>query len=186
METRFSAMHHLPVRDLERLATILRVAAEKGWGHYVEHLRLKGYLPKGTSSRLFRCPAFAYGAGGTRNHLRQVRPDVKPAARPVPAKPNQRDAEAARCGALFSRGAETPHSMHLHGFSFQVVSRHNSPNQVRKFGHGASGRTITDLGWKDTILVWLGETVRISIDFTNGYKGDQIYLFHCHNLECED
>jgi blue copper oxidase len=45
---------------------------------------------------------------------------------------------------------------------------------------------ITDLGWKDTILVWPGETVRIAIDFTNMFKGDQIYLFHCHNLEHED
>ena len=168
METRFSAMHHL----LEQLATILRVAAEKGWGHYVEHLRLKGYLSKGTSIRLFRRPAFAYGAGGTRGRLRQVRPDVKHAARPVHTRPHQRAAEAARCGAPFSRGAETPHPMHLQGFSFQVVSRHNSPNQVRKFGHGASGRTITDLGWKDTILVWPGETVRITIDFTHAFKGD--------------
>lgn len=42
METGFSAMHHLPVRDLERLATILRVAAEKGWGHYVEPSASKG------------------------------------------------------------------------------------------------------------------------------------------------
>ena len=79
-----------------------------------------------------------------------------------------------------------PHPMHLHGFSFQVVSRHNSPNQVRQLAQDASGRLITDLGWKDTILVWPGETVRIAIDFTNTFKGDQIYLFHCHNLEHED
>jgi blue copper oxidase len=79
-----------------------------------------------------------------------------------------------------------PHPMHLHGFSFQVVSRHNSPNQVRQLAQDASGRLITDLGWKDTILVWPGETVRIAIDFTNMFKGDQIYLFHCHNLEHED
>ena len=79
-----------------------------------------------------------------------------------------------------------PHPMHMHGFSFQIVSRSNSPNQVRKLAQDASGRLITDLGWKDTILVWPGETVRIAIDFTNAYKGDQIYLFHCHNLEHED
>ncbi|MHB1230975.1 MAG: multicopper oxidase family protein [Burkholderiales bacterium] len=79
-----------------------------------------------------------------------------------------------------------PHPMHLHGFSFQVVSRHNSPEQVRKLAQDASGRLITDLGWKDTVLVWPGETVRIAIDFTNTFKGDQIYLFHCHNLEHED
>ena len=36
------------------------------------------------------------------------------------------------------------------------------------------------------MLVWPGETVRIAIDFTHPYPGDQIYLFHCHNLEHED
>ncbi|MFZ5593029.1 MAG: ABC1 kinase family protein [Pseudomonadota bacterium] len=41
------AAGHLPVRDLRRLGHILHVMAEKGWGHYVERLRLKGYLPKG-------------------------------------------------------------------------------------------------------------------------------------------
>ena len=79
-----------------------------------------------------------------------------------------------------------PHPMHMHGFSFQVVSRRNSPTQVRDLATDASGRLVTDLGWKDTILVWPGETVRIAIDFTNDYQGDQIYLFHCHNLEHED
>ena len=79
-----------------------------------------------------------------------------------------------------------PHPMHMHGFSFQVVSRRNSPGQVRNLAQDASGRLITDLGWKDTILVWPGETVRIAVDFTNEYEGDQTYLFHCHNLEHED
>ena len=79
-----------------------------------------------------------------------------------------------------------PHPMHMHGFSFQVVNRSNSPTQVRQLAQDASGRLATDLGWKDTILVWPGETVRIAIDFTNEFQGDQTYLFHCHNLEHED
>ena len=79
-----------------------------------------------------------------------------------------------------------PHPMHMHGFSFQVVSRRNSPTQVHQLAEDASGRLATDLGWKDTILVWPGETVRIAIDFTNEFSGDQTYLFHCHNLEHED
>ena len=79
-----------------------------------------------------------------------------------------------------------PHPMHLHGFSFQVVSRNNSPNQVGTLAQDKSGRLITDLGWKDTVLVWPGETVRIAIDFSNAFIGDQKYLFHCHNLEHED
>ena len=79
-----------------------------------------------------------------------------------------------------------PHPMHMHGFSFQVVSRLNSPNQVRKLAQDASGRLVTYLGWKDTILVWPGENVRIAIDFTHAHKGDQLYQFPCHNLEHED
>ncbi|MEP7274079.1 MAG: multicopper oxidase domain-containing protein, partial [Acidobacteriota bacterium] len=79
-----------------------------------------------------------------------------------------------------------PHPMHMHGFSFQVVSRRNSPEQIRRLAQNRDGRSITDLGWKDTILVWPGETVRIAIDFTHAYKDDQTYLFHCHNLQHED
>lgn len=79
-----------------------------------------------------------------------------------------------------------PHPMHMHGFSFQVVSRRNSPTQVHKLAQDTDGRLVTDLGWKDTILVWPGEIVRIAIDFAHAFKGDQIYLFHCHNLEHED
>jgi suppressor of ftsI/bilirubin oxidase len=48
------------------------------------------------------------------------------------------------------------------------------------------GRTVTDLGWKDTVLVWPGETVRIAIEFSHDFDGEQIYLFHCHILEHED
>ena len=50
----------------------------------------------------------------------------------------------------------------------------------------ARGRLATDLGWKDTVLVWPGESVRIAIDFHHPFAADQIYLFHCHNLEHED
>jgi len=79
-----------------------------------------------------------------------------------------------------------PHPMHMHGFSFQAVSRLNSPNQVRKLAQDASGRLVTYWGWKNTILVWPGETVRIAIEFTHAHKGDQLYQFPCHNLEHED
>jgi blue copper oxidase len=45
---------------------------------------------------------------------------------------------------------------------------------------------VSDLGWKDTALVWPGETVRVAIDFSHDYAGDQTYMAHCHNLEHED
>ncbi len=79
-----------------------------------------------------------------------------------------------------------PHPMHLHGFSFQVLERLNSPTQLSASARFGKGRTVNDLGWKDTVLVWPGETVRIAIDFTHDFPGDQTYLFHCHNLEHED
>ncbi len=79
-----------------------------------------------------------------------------------------------------------PHPMHLHGFSFQVIERLNSPTQVVGTAGFGKGRTVSDLGWKDTVLVWPGETVRIAIDFTHDFPGSQTYLFHRHNLEHED
>ena len=82
--------------------------------------------------------------------------------------------------------AGMPHPMHLHGFSFQVLERLNSPTQLAGLARFGKARLVSDLGWKDTVLVWPGETVRIVIDFTHDFPGNQTYLFHCHNLEHED
>ena len=78
------------------------------------------------------------------------------------------------------------HPMHLHGFSFQVVGRRNSPAALRPLAKSTGGRVVTDQGWKDTVMVWPGETVSIAIDFRQAFPGEQRYLFHCHNLEHED
>ena len=79
-----------------------------------------------------------------------------------------------------------PHPMHLHGFLFRVLARTGSPEQLKGGVVNEQGLTATDLGWKDTVLVWPGETVRVAVDFSHPYPGDQVYLFHCHNLEHED
>lgn len=79
-----------------------------------------------------------------------------------------------------------PHPMHLHGVPFRVLTRRSSPEQVAPGVVDEQSLTAVDLGWKDTVLVWPGETVRIAVDFSHPYPGDQIYLFHCHNLEHED
>lgn len=79
-----------------------------------------------------------------------------------------------------------PHPMHMHGFQFQVLSRQNSPKQIRALGVYGNGRIVSDLGWKDTVLVWPGETVRLAVNLSHNFGGDQIYVFHCHNLEHED
>jgi suppressor of ftsI/bilirubin oxidase len=79
-----------------------------------------------------------------------------------------------------------PHAMHLHGFQFRVIERQTSPDQLVPLKVDAKGRLATDLGWKDTVLVWPGESVRIAIDFKMPFADAQTYVFHCHNLEHED
>ena len=71
--------------------------------------------------------------------------------------------------------------------AYRVLERQGSPSQVRSRAVDAQGRLATDLGCKDTVLVWPGETVSLSIDFGSpNYLSQQIFLFHCHNLEHED
>lgn len=79
-----------------------------------------------------------------------------------------------------------PHPMHLHGFLFRVLSRTGTPAAVAAQAVDASGRMITDLGFKDTVLVWPGETVRIAIDFHHCFGAEENYMVHCHVLEHED
>jgi blue copper oxidase len=79
-----------------------------------------------------------------------------------------------------------PHAMHLHGFHFQVLERQTSPDQLAALKVDAQGRLATDLGWKDTVLVWPGESVKFAIDFAMPFAGPQTYMVHCHNLEHED
>ncbi len=79
-----------------------------------------------------------------------------------------------------------PHPMHIHGFQFRVVARTGSPEQQQRLAVEKGGLAATDLGWKDTVLVWPGETVRIVTDFSHPFQGDQVYMIHCHNLEHED
>jgi len=78
-----------------------------------------------------------------------------------------------------------PHAMHLHGFAFEVLGREKSPGGVAALEVDPQGRLATDLGRKDTVLVWPGESVRVAVDFAHPYAGPQAYLFHCHNLEHE-
>ncbi|HEX9994923.1 MAG TPA: multicopper oxidase family protein [Acidimicrobiales bacterium] len=63
------------------------------------------------------------------------------------------------------------HPMHLHLVHFQVLDRDGAPPPPE------------EVGWKDTVLVAPGETVRVIARFS-GHRGR--YVFHCHNLEHED
>ena len=85
--------------------------------------------------------------------------------------------------------ASMPHPMHIHGFQFQVLERMTMEGAMpNPFGPllGADARLPADRGWKDTVLVWPGETVKVAIDFSHPFEGEQRYVFHCHNLEHED
>jgi suppressor of ftsI/bilirubin oxidase len=79
-----------------------------------------------------------------------------------------------------------PHPVHIHGFQSRVLSRAGSPQQQQRLAIDASGLAASDLGWKDTVTVWPGETVRIITTFSHTYLGDQVYMVHCHNLEHAD
>ena len=79
-----------------------------------------------------------------------------------------------------------PHPLHIHGAMFQVMDRSGSPAQTASQVVDDAGRFATDLGWKDTVLVWPGETVRLAMDFSTPHAGEQNLLLHCHILEHED
>ena len=79
-----------------------------------------------------------------------------------------------------------PHAMHLHGFPMRVIARETSPDFIGALAVDDRGRLATDLGAKDTVLVWPGETVRALVDFAHPWREPQGYLVHCHNLEHED
>jgi blue copper oxidase len=78
-----------------------------------------------------------------------------------------------------------PHPIHLHGFQFLILERVGTPEQVAHLVVDEKGRLVTDLGFKDTVLVWPGETVKCAMDFTHNFEGEQLYMFHCHILEHE-
>ena len=52
------------------------------------------------------------------------------------------------------------------GSHFEVLARETSPDAIAALAVDAQGRLPTDLGRKDTVLVWPGESVRVAIDFT--------------------
>ncbi len=83
-----------------------------------------------------------------------------------------------------------PHPMHLHGFGFRVLRRQGTFGPARRLATEPSGRLPTDLGVKDTVVLWPNETIWLEVDFAlpgdAAFRGRQRYMFHCHNLEHED
>ena len=83
-----------------------------------------------------------------------------------------------------------PHPMHLHGFGFRVLRRQGTFGPARALATASAGRLATDLGVKDTVVIWPNETVWLEVDFSlprdPAFGGAQRFMFHCHNLEHED
>ena len=83
-----------------------------------------------------------------------------------------------------------PHPMHLHGFGFRVLRRQGTYGAARRLATQTGARLPTDLGVKDTVLLWPNETIWLAVDLTlpdeAAFRGRQRYMFHCHNLEHED
>ncbi|MGM0523771.1 MAG: multicopper oxidase family protein [Bacillota bacterium] len=64
----------------------------------------------------------------------------------------------------------TVHPFHAHGVQFQIISRDGNPPPPN------------ETGWKDTFIVYPGETVRAIARF----KHEGVFMYHCHILEHED
>ncbi|QXP84277.1 multicopper oxidase family protein [Methylococcus sp. Mc7] len=73
------------------------------------------------------------------------------------------------------------HPIHLHGQSFQIVSRTVSNATMDDYASVREG--FIDSGWKDTVLAMPGERIRLIKPFQD-FKG--LFMYHCHNLEHED
>ena len=70
--------------------------------------------------------------------------------------------------------ADMPHPFHIHDIQFLILTRNGSPPPEN------------ESGWKDTVLVMPGETVKVITQFGEYADTDKPYMFHCHILEHED
>ena len=66
------------------------------------------------------------------------------------------------------------HPFHVHGDSFQILSRDGEPPAAH------------EMGWKDAVLIRPNEVVRIIKRFRDYANADLPYMYHCHILEHED
>jgi FtsP/CotA-like multicopper oxidase with cupredoxin domain len=102
---------------------------------------------------------------------------------------NSADGEAGRrMGGMGGMGGggmgmmmSMAHPIHLHGQYFQIFSRTVDSGAGDDYATVKDG--FIDGGWKDTVLVMPGESVKIIKPFQD-FKG--LFMYHCHNLEHED
>ena len=153
-----------------------------------------GGLPQGTALSLLRLTVQGSGPASV---LPQRLIRLPPLGRPevarrfvmdmrMPPVPgnfwiNGRSFDPTRVDTLVERGvveewevfnaSAHPHPFHVHATQFRVLSRSGGPLRPH------------EMGLKDTVLVWPGESVKLAIRFER-YAG--VYVLHCHNLEHED
>lgn len=73
----------------------------------------------------------------------------------------------------FINDSNFPHPVHMHEVQFQIISRNGGRNRIMPW----------EVGWKDTALLFPGETIDVIAEF-NAHRG--LFLMHCHNLIHED
>ena len=66
------------------------------------------------------------------------------------------------------------HPFHIHNGQFQLLDRNGNPP------------ALNEMGWKDTVRVHPGETLRLIMRFTDYVDENNPYMYHCHILEHED
>lgn len=73
-------------------------------------------------------------------------------------------------------GMGMPHPIHIHGVRFRILERTGArpPADLRE--------GLVDAGYKDTFVIFAGETVRVLVAPTE----PGLFMYHCHNLEHED
>ena len=78
-------------------------------------------------------------------------------------------------------GMQMAHPIHVHGTQFRVLSRSRDAGAATPAQSVREG--LVDAGWRDTVLVLPGDTVRLQMRFSS-FPG--LFLYHCHILEHED
>jgi FtsP/CotA-like multicopper oxidase with cupredoxin domain len=73
-----------------------------------------------------------------------------------------------------TNGSGNAHNFHVHDVRFKVV------------GYAGAPRPPTLDGWKDTVFVPPGVTVRLHVPFRDYTDPTLPYMFHCHLLQHED
>lgn len=73
-----------------------------------------------------------------------------------------------------SNSSPMMHPFHIHNGQFQLLDRNGRPPPDN------------ELGWKDTVRVSPGETLRLIMQFSRYSDEANPYMYHCHILEHED